>query len=115
MGRLLSFQFGRGFAEIRVPDLQAVAEHWTKNNMDIEDILYQSPAGPIPIKDVFYGLSKGSQFMAHKTGFTLKSLAQVLLKSGFHTIKLQHDSYEVRAVAFKNEPKLDTLNLLKLT
>jgi hypothetical protein len=109
-----------GFAEIRVPDLQAVAEHWIKNGMDIEDILYKSPAGPISIRDVFYGFGKeiersGQDFFSHKTGFTLKSLANVLIKSEFQTVKLQRGRFEVRAVAFKENPTTDQLALLNMT
>ena len=109
-----------GFAEIRVPDIQAVAEHWIKNGMDIEDILYQSSAGPISIRDVFYGFGKeiepsGQDSYLHKTGFTAKSLANILIKSGFYEVKVQRDRFEVRAVAFKQNPETDQVALLGIT
>jgi SAM-dependent methyltransferase len=108
-----------GFAEIRVPDLQAVVEHWVKNGMDIEDVLYQSAAGPIMIKDVLYGLGweierRGQEFFSHKTGFTLKSLARVLVECGFHTVKLQRGFFELRAVAYRTSPGEAQLALVGL-
>src|SRR5690242_19686229 len=36
-----------GFAEIRVPDLDLVMKTYVEKKMDIEDVLYESGAGPI--------------------------------------------------------------------
>ena len=52
-----------------------------ERGLDIDDVLYQSPAGPITVLDVIYGYaaeieSSGQDFFAHKTGFTEKSLAR---------------------------------------
>lgn len=47
-----------GFAHIRVPDMAAVMRAFVENNMDINDILYESPAGPISVQDVMYGFGK---------------------------------------------------------
>ena len=64
-----------GFAHIRVPDIQELMQVTVQQNLDLEDILYQSPAGPIMVLDVLYGYSveierSGQDFYAHKTGFT---------------------------------------------
>ncbi|PID77720.1 MAG: hypothetical protein CSB24_00090 [Deltaproteobacteria bacterium] len=108
-----------GFAEIHVPDLQAVAEHWVKNNMDISDVLYHSPAGPIKIREVFYGheaaMAGGNSFMAHSTGFSQKSLGQELIRAGFHIIKMQKGNFNLRAVAFRLEPSHNILRKLGLS
>src|SRR5262249_17723561 len=61
-----------GFVEIRVPDVLAVIQHVAKNGMDVDDVLYQAPVGPILVRDVLYGYSgevekKGNEFFAHKT------------------------------------------------
>ena len=50
-----------------------------EKNLDIDDFLYQSPEGPITVRDVIYGYGaeierSGNDFYAHKTGFTKKSL-----------------------------------------
>src|SRR5512141_2534101 len=38
-----------GFAYIRVPDLKAVMNKVVNDGMDIDDVLYESPAGPIKV------------------------------------------------------------------
>jgi SAM-dependent methyltransferase len=77
-----------GFIHITVPDIQAVMLHVIENNMDINDILYQSPMGPIAVKDVIYGHAKqieqsSCDFYAHKTGFSVKSLLAVISECEF--------------------------------
>ena len=101
----------QGFAEIRVPDLSGVWEHAVANGMDIEDVLYESPSGPITIRDVIYGWAKqiessGVDFFAHKTGFTPKSLAAALGAAGFQSVfmDVRKQAYEMCALAFKSEP-----------
>ncbi len=63
-----------GFALVTLPDLQAVARLVAEDRLD--DIAYQSAAGPVTPLDIIYGfgpsLLRGNQFMAHRTGFTKK-------------------------------------------
>ena len=109
-----------GFVEIVVPDLKAVMEYLVKKNMDIEDVLYVSKIGPITVKDVFYGASrliqsKGHDFMAHKTGFTPKSLTSALIKSGFKKIYTYWGTrFEIKAIGFKRQPNKYYRELLSL-
>ena len=98
-----------GFAHIRVPDINAVMRATIKRGLDIDDVLYQSPAGPIRVLDVLYGHSaeierSGQDFYAHKTGFTKKSLQTALQQAGFLKIFSVTGNLEIRTVAFKNEP-----------
>lgn len=98
-----------GFALIRVPDLDAVMRTVVEKNLDIDDLLYQSPAGPITVRDVIYGYGvdierSGNDFYAHKTGFTQKSLTSFLKTAGFPWIFSGADNLEVIAVAFINKP-----------
>jgi hypothetical protein len=98
-----------GFAHIRVPDLQALMRIAVEKNMDIEDVLYVSAAGPIMVLDVIYGYSveikrSGQEFFAHKTGFTQKSLLRNLQAAGFSKIYCGTGSLEIRAIAFKGTP-----------
>lgn len=100
-----------GFADIRVPDLGAVMRAFVARGMDIEDILYVSPAGPIAIRDVIYGWAveieqSGEDFYAHKTGFTPTSLTECLVRAGFGTVVVASDEavFEIRALAFPGEP-----------
>jgi ubiquinone/menaquinone biosynthesis C-methylase UbiE len=80
-----------GFAFITLPDLQSVAR------LVVEDKLtepaYVSPAGPITPLDIIYGhiasIAAGNRFMAHRTGFTAKTLAAVLKRAGFAEVNVR--------------------------
>ncbi|MCH4891871.1 MULTISPECIES: class I SAM-dependent methyltransferase [unclassified Sphingomonas] len=67
-----------GFIVVTCPDLLSVAEHIVADRLG--DPLYQSPAGPITPLDIFYGhsdaIARGQTYMAHKTGFTAKTLTE---------------------------------------
>ena len=100
-----------GFAEIRVPDVAAVAREMTERGRDMEDVLYTSPAGPITVRDVLYGLGRaiqktGVDFYAHKTGFTRRSLGDALRRAGFGTVYRLEPlaAFELRAVALRSAP-----------
>jgi len=110
-----------GFAEIRVPDMDSVMKGVVERDLDIEDILYVSPAGPIAVRDVIYGWSveierSGEDFYAHKTGFTATSLRTALLEAGFATVLpfVAKEAFELRALAFKAEPTPSQRTLLAL-
>ena len=107
---------GGGFAHIRVPDIEAVMRLTIERNLDIDDVLYESPAGPIMVLDVLYGYSveieqSGQDFYAHKTGFTKKSLMIALKKAGFSHAYSGLGNLEIDAVAFKGEPDQATRKL----
>ncbi len=74
-----------GHALITLPDLQQIAEYIVADRL--EDIVYESPIGPISGVDFIFGhgdsIAKGNHYMAHLTGFTAKSLKNALLKAGF--------------------------------
>jgi ubiquinone/menaquinone biosynthesis C-methylase UbiE len=108
-----------GFAHIRVPDIHEVMRVTIERNLDIDDILYQSPAGPIMVLDVLYGYGveierSGQEWYAHKTGFTQKSLLRELQKAGFSRIYSGVGHLEIDAVAFKGAPDQTSLTLFKL-
>jgi predicted SAM-dependent methyltransferase len=108
-----------GFAEIRVPDIAKVVAVLHEKQLDLDDVLYESPAGPISAHDVVYGLQteieqSGQDFYAHKTGFTPKSLSAFLLEAGFQKIFLAADPFlAVHALAFKGEPTQEQYALLR--
>jgi len=100
-----------GFIFIRVPDMKEVMRIVIEKDMDIDDVLYHSPMGPIMVRDVIYGHGgeierSGSDFFAHKTGFTQKSLMAILRAAGFSQMGIMcvPDNFEIRAFAFKGEP-----------
>lgn len=100
-----------GFVHIRVPDMYELMRQTLDRGLDIDDVLYESPAGPIMVLDVIYGYTtqierSGVEFYAHKTGFTQKSLVAALNRAGFVKIYTGVDkgSLEIHAWAFKNQP-----------
>ncbi len=110
-----------GFADIRVPDMMAVMKHVAERDLDIEDVLYVAPAGPITVRDVIYGWSKeiersGEDFFAHKTGFTDRSLSAALRQAGFGEVFpfIAPEVFEIRAIAFKTKASEAQWNLLGL-
>lgn len=109
-----------GFVLLRVPDVGLVMRTVAEKNLDIDDVLYQSPAGPITVRDVVYGYGveierSGNDFYAHKTGFTQKSLKAFLEASGFPLVFSGQGNWEVTALAFLNEPTEFALNLFGLS
>lgn len=77
-----------GFALITCPDLQAVAQ--LVANDKLLEPAYQSTMGPISPLDILYGhrasIARGNHFMAHRGGFTLRSLVQTLSEAGFASV-----------------------------
>lgn len=95
-------KFG-GFALITLPDIQAVAEHIARGNL--EQPLYQSPGGPISALDITYGfgaaIARGNVFMAHKTAFTAQTLGNKLHQAGFVNVQVKRELFDLWAVAYK--------------
>jgi len=101
------------FAHIIVPDIQDVMKVTVERGLDIDDVLGQSPAGPIKVSDVIYGYGveieeSGNDFYAHKTGFSQKSLWHALRKAGFAKIFIGSGNLEINALAFKSSPDAAT-------
>ena len=96
-----------GFFVVTCPNLIPVAR------LIVEDKLtepaYVSPAGPISPLDILHGhgasIQRGNEFMAHKTGFSPKSLHAALLEAGFQSIAMasrdEQNCMDIWAVATK--------------
>jgi hypothetical protein len=109
-----------GFADVRVPDLGELMRTVVRDGLDIDDFLYQSSVGPITVHDVIFGYGvqieqAGNPFFAHKTGFTRKSLGQMLGRCGFPYIFVGSGKLEVIAFAFKAQPSEAAMRLLGLS
>ena len=76
-----------GFLLVTCPDLQTVCQLVAEDKLG--DAAYTAPAGAITPLDILYGhgaaLAAGHFYMAHKCGFTLKTLTQALHTAGFAT------------------------------
>lgn len=108
-----------GFVYIVVPDMQEVMRITVENNLDIEDTLYESPAGPIMVLDVLYGFGieierSGQHFYGHKTGFTRKSLEMALYRAGFLRTYMTAANLEIIALGFRGSPDPSTRALFNL-
>lgn len=74
-----------GFLVVTCPDLQAVCQLVAEDKLT--ETAYTAQAGAITPLDILYGhgaaLAEGHPYMAHKCGFTLKTLTQALHSAGF--------------------------------
>jgi SAM-dependent methyltransferase len=93
----------RGLLLITLPDLQRVAALIA--NDALEDPAYVSPSGPITPLDMIFGhtasIAHGHFYMAHKTGFTAKSLHRGLAEAGFADIQLRRSAFDLWSRAYK--------------
>ena len=92
-----------GFALIAVPDLQQVAGLIAEDRLG--DAAYLSSMGPITPLDILYGhrpsIAQGNAFMAHRTGFTARTLQASLEEAGFPVVKVVRDqSFALWAAAY---------------
>ena len=96
-----------GFAVITCPDLQTVCSLVAEDKLT--DAIYKSQAGPITPLDVLYGhreaLAEGHLYMAHKCGFTIRTLTATLQRAGFNTIagKRRNSGLDLWVVASKGQ------------
>ena len=84
-----------GFALVTVPDLQQAAALVAEDRLT--EAAYVSPAGPIAPLDMLYGhgasIAGGNAFMAHRTGFTARSLEGLLVTAGFAPVRVIRDNH----------------------
>ena len=77
-----------GFLSITCPDLQAVAQFIATRGLG--ETAYVSGMGPITPIDMLFGhresLRQGNLYMAHRTGFSSKTLLTALQEAGFGKI-----------------------------
>lgn len=92
-----------GFALVTVPDLQRVAALVAEDRL--VEPAYVSPAGPVAPLDMLYGhgvaVAQGNGFMAHRTGFTARTLEAALLAAGFPVVRvIRDDAFALWAAAY---------------
>ncbi|MGZ4955647.1 MAG: O-linked N-acetylglucosamine transferase family protein, partial [Methylobacter sp.] len=94
-----------GFLVITCPDLQTVCALVAEDKLT--DAAYSSQSGSITPLDILYGhgaaLAADHLYMAHKCGFTLKTLTTALQSAGFQTIagKRRLKGFDLWVVASK--------------
>lgn len=104
-----------GICVVGVPDLQEVAKLIADDKL--EDVAYSSPAGDITPLDMLYGLrtalSSGQHYMAHKTGFTVKTLSQYFFAAGFKTVTYSQSHFAINMAAYAGDIDAVTLEVDK--
>ena len=104
-----------GYFVVTCPNLQAVAKLVARDQLT--DVAYVSPAGPITPQDVIFGhsasLEKGNEYMAHKTGFTPKTLRSALTESGFGSVAILARERKLDIWAVATKKKIDSEKQLK--
>jgi predicted SAM-dependent methyltransferase len=92
-----------GMLLLTMPDLQKIAELVAADELESE--AYISPSGPISPLDMIFGhtpsLAQGNLHMAHKTGFTARTLDQLLAEAGFAETTVTRDGFALWARAYK--------------
>jgi len=94
-----------GYLVITCPDLQILGENIANDKLN--DPIFNSKSGPISPLDIIYGhrgyIAQGQIYMAHKTGFTYRTLSEVIFKSGFQMVYGGRFNYDLWLIAFKKE------------
>lgn len=76
---------------VTMPDLQTVAKFVASGHL--EEPCYESRMGPVTPLDILYGfgpsIARGNDFMAHRTGYTARTLTHRLRETGFVSIDVK--------------------------
>ena len=99
-----------GFSHICVPDIARLMKTVVEERLDMFDVLYQSPMGPIRVCDMLYGHQRkiensGQEYFSHKMGYSGESLKKLLLEAGFKIIAISQGKFNVTALAFFEIPE----------
>lgn len=108
-----------GLAHIIVPDLQELMLACVQQGIDLDGLLYESPMGPITPLDVLYGhggimAQSGQDYYAHRTGFSRRTLANVVEASGFGPMFCQQGNLELNLITFNGDPDPELAALFDL-
>lgn len=92
-----------GVAVIVLPDMQRVAAVIAADGL--EDTAFVAPCGPIRPLDVVFGhcerVAEGNEYMAHRTGFTQRTLGQKLKAAGFAAVAVERRGWDLLAQGVK--------------
>jgi ubiquinone/menaquinone biosynthesis C-methylase UbiE len=105
-----------GIAVITCPDLQSVAALVAADRLT--EPAYVSSAGPIAPLDILYGhrdpMARGNLYMAHRCGFTRRTLVEALEAAGFPRViaRQRPQAFDLWTVATKALTTDDRLRAL---
>ncbi len=108
LGEFLRVLKPDGFFVVTCPDLQSVCALIAEDKL--VEPAYESPSGPIAPIDILYGhrvsMMQGNLFMAHRCGFTQRTLAGTVKQCGFANVASMRRGYpffDLFALATKTE------------
>jgi protein O-GlcNAc transferase len=91
---------------VTTPDLQRAAERIATGRL--EDPLYDSDAGPVTPLDMVYGhgeeIARGFGEMAHRTGYTARTLTRKLTDAGFADVRVRRERGDLALWADARRP-----------
>lgn len=99
-----------GFVVLTCPDLQCVCEAVVSDRL--LEPLYESTVGPISPIDILYGhraaIAQGRHYMAHKCGFTYKTLCSSFEEAGFGSYVggRRPEFFDLWLMAYKTDTEL---------
>lgn len=105
-----------GFVVITCPDLRSVAALVAQDKLT--EPAYVSPAGPISPHDILFGhgaaMAAGNLYMAHRCGFTCRSLVATLQQANFASVAgmQQPRAYALWALASKAQRPREEMEAL---
>lgn len=102
-----------GFLIATTPDIEHVGQLIGQGRL--EDVVYESPAGPITPLDIMFGhqasIAAGNGFMAHRTAFSAARLGRSLTKAGFAKAIVQRGrNLDLWAVAYVDGDAVDGIS-----
>ena len=103
-----------GLLVITCPELKSICKLVLEDKL--LDIAYESAAGPISPIDMIWGhrvpIKKGNEFMAHKCGFTLKTLMNACTNANFKSVAgiERPKLFDLWVVAQKNKIEKETFS-----
>ena len=109
-----------GFVDISVPNIGKLLQVVAERGLDLDSHLYDSPGGPISVRDMLWGYSRFQEYnhspiwQVHKNGFSPRTLAQLLLHCDFPFAYQVLRGYDLRVIAFKQRPGDEQLEALGL-
>lgn len=105
-----------GFVVVTCPDLKSVARLIAEDKLT--DVAYMSGMGPITPLDILFGhqasVARGNHFMAHRGGFTLKTLLRAFQAAGFESVGGIDRPRNLDLWVVASKPKLDEAQLRAL-
>ena len=103
-----------GFLVITCPDLKSISKLIVEDKL--LEVAYESPAGSINPADMLWGhsnsIKEGNEFMAHKCGFTKKTLMGVCTNANFKSVAgiERPKLFDLWVVAQKNKIEKETFS-----